>query len=299
MRVAALLPAATDIVLALGAGDQLVAVTHACTLPAGMDGVPRVTRSRVTSAGASVVDAAVSDLAAAGAPLFELDEDRLVRQRPDVILTQAVCEVCAVREEDARAVAGRMRPSPAVATLGARTVEGVLDDIMTVGKALEVDDAEELVIGLRSRMASVHRRLKTEQAPRPRVLVLEWTDPPFTAGHWVPDMVRRAGGEELLGTTGQVSTRLTREEAENIEPDLVVIAPCGYSLREAEAEARTMRARAPWAWLREKPVWVVDANRLTSSPGPGVVRGIEVLARVLHPGLFGHPSTRDAILVES
>jgi iron complex transport system substrate-binding protein len=112
-------------------------------------------------------------------------------------------------------------------------------------------------------------------------------------------MVRRAGCVELLGTTGQVSSRLTREEAENTEHVRVVIGPCGYSMREAEAEARTMRARAPWAWLREKPVGVVDANRLPSSPGPGVVRGIEGLARVLHPGLFGHPSTRDAILVES
>jgi iron complex transport system substrate-binding protein len=204
MRVAALLPAATDIVLALGAGDQLVAVTHACTLPARLSGVPRVTRSTVASSGAAAVDAAVSGLSSAGAPLFELDEAMLAAQRPDVILTQAVCDVCAVREEDARAVASRLRPAARVTALGASTVDGILSDILTVGAALEIpDEAEELVAGLRSRMSAVHRTLKAAKADRPGALVLEWTDPPFSAGHWVPDMVYRAGGAEWFGETGQ------------------------------------------------------------------------------------------------
>ena len=181
MRVAALLPAATDIVIALGAGDQLVAVTHACSLPGRLAGIPRVTRSRIEGAAAGAIDAQVSDLSAAGTPLFDLDEATLAAQRPDVILTQAVCEVCAVREEDARAVASRMTPPPHVATLGARTVDGILDDCMTVARALEIpEEGEELVAGLRSRMAAVHRTLKQAMAPRPGVLVLEWTNPPFT-----------------------------------------------------------------------------------------------------------------------
>lgn len=297
MRVAALLPAATDIVIALGAGDQLVAVTHACTLPAWLSSVPRVTRSRVSSSGAAGIDSQVGDLASAGAPLFELDEAMLAAQRPDVILTQAVCDVCAVREADARAVAARLTPVPVVATLGASTVDGILAGILTVGGALDIDDADELVVGLRSRMAAVHRRLRASQAPRPRVLVLEWTDPPFNAGHWVPDMVRRAGGHEVLGQTGQVSTRIAEDAITGSKPDVVLIAPCGYNLADAAREAAQLLAASRWSWMQSIPVWALDANRLTSSPGPGAIHGIEVLARILHPLLFGAPSSRDAMQV--
>jgi iron complex transport system substrate-binding protein len=292
MRVAALLPAATDIVISLGAGDQLVAVTHACVVPSALAGVPRVTRSRVVGTTASALDAEVSDLASAGAPMFDIDEPLLAGQRPDVILTQAVCEVCAVREADARAVAARLQPPSRVATLGASTVEGILTDILTVARALDLaDEGEELVLGLRGRLAAIHRRLKAEQATRPTVLVLEWTDPPFNAGHWVPDMVRRAGGHEVLGKAGEISHRISTEEIQVAKPEVVVIAPCGYSLADA------MREVSPWPESRSTPVWVIDANRLTSSPGPGVVRGIEVLARILHPALFGAPSSRDAVQI--
>lgn len=224
--------------------------------------------------------------------MFDIDEALLLARRPDVILTQAVCDVCAVREEDARAVAARMDPAPRVATLGASTVDGVLSDIMTVGDALGMaDEAEELVFGLRSRMAVIHRRLKAEKAPRPRVLVLEWTDPPFNAGHWVPDMVRRAGGQEVLGQAAEISRRISLEEIQASQPEVVVVAPCGYGLQDA------LREVAPWPTSKSIPVWVIDANRLTSSPGPGVVRGIEVLARILHPALFGAPSSQDAVQI--
>ena len=289
MRVAALLPAATDIVIALGAGDQLVAVTHACVLPPQLSGVPRVTRSRVVASGAAAIDSGVSELSTAGAPLFELDEALLVARQPDVILTQAVCDVCAVREAEARAVAAKIRPAPRLTTLGATTVDGILADIMTVGTALDVpEEAEELALGLRARIGEVHRRLKANQAPRPRVLVLEWTEPLFSAGHWVPDMVRRAGGHEIIGQAGQVSRRTSADEIRASNPEVIVVAPCGYTMAEAEREA------ASWSRAQATPVWVVDANRLTSSPGPGVIHGIEVLARILHPGLFGEPSPRDA-----
>jgi iron complex transport system substrate-binding protein len=284
--------------MALGAGDQLVAVTHACTLPARLGAIPRVTRSRVVASGAAAVDAEVSSLSAAGAPLFELDEALLTAQHPDVILTQAVCDVCAVREEDARAVAARMQPSPAVATLGASTVEGILSDILTVASALEVpEEGEELVAGLRSRIGTIHRKLKVTTAPRPNVLVLEWTDPAFNAGHWVPDMVRRAGGHEIAGQSGQVSRRVEIGELQRGNADVIVVAPCGYSLEEAVRESSALMNDDAWAWIRSTPLWAVDANRLTSSPGPGVVHGIEVLSRIIHPALFGEPSPRDAVQI--
>lgn len=292
MRVAALLPAATDIVIALGAGDQLVAVTHACTLPVRLAGIPRVTRSRVLSSGAAGVDAQVSELSAAGAPMFDLDEAALIAARPDVILTQAVCEVCAVREEDARAVAARMRPAPIVTTLGARTVEGVLEDCLTVSRALDIpEEGEELVAGLRSRMRVIHEKLQTNRAPRPRVLVLEWTEPMFNAGHWVPDMVRRAGGHEVIGVTGEISRRFDNAEFMSARAELIIVAPCGYALADAVREAGSFRR----VTVLEIPLWAIDANRLTSSPGPGVIHGIEVLSRIIHPSLFGDPSPRDAV----
>ena len=298
MRVAALLPAATDIVIALGAGDQLVAVTHACTVPARLGAIPRVTRSRVVSSGAAAVDAEVSSLSSAGAPLFELDETLLAAQRPDVVLTQAVCDVCAVREEDARAVAARMRPSPIVATLGASTVDGILSDILTVAKTLEVsDEGEELVAGLRTRMGVIHRKLKANAAPRPNVLVLEWTNPAFNAGHWVPDMVRRAGGHEIVGQSGQVSRRVEIDELRRGNAKVIVVAPCGYDLEQAVSESNALVKDEAWAWLQSTSVWAIDANRLTSSPGPGVVHGIEVVSRIIHPALFGEPSARDAVRI--
>lgn len=298
MRVAALLPAATDIVIALGAGDQLVAVTHACTLPARLGAIPRVTRRRVVAAEAAAVDAEVSSLSSAGAPLFALDEALLAAQHPDVVLTQALCDVCAVREEEARAVAARMRPSPTVATLGASTVEGILSDILTVANALEVpDEGEELVAGLRSRIGTIHRKLKVNAAPRPNVLVLEWTNPTFSAGHWVPDMVRRAGGHEIVGQSGQVSRRVEVDELRRGNAEVMVVAPCGYSLEQAVRESTALVNDENRGWLRSMPLWAIDANRLTSSPGPGVVHGIEVLSRIIHPALFGEPSPRDAVRI--
>jgi iron complex transport system substrate-binding protein len=150
---------------------------------------------------------------------------------------------------------------------------------------------------LKNRVGMIHRRLTAQKAPRPGVLVLEWTEPAFSAGHWVPDMVRRAGGHEPLGRSGEASQRIGRAEILSSKPEVVVVAPCGYGLEETVRETTTLAGTEAWSWMRTIPVWAIDANRLTSSPGPGVVHGIEVLARILHPALFGNPSPRDAIQV--
>lgn len=298
MRVAALLPAATDIVLALGAAERLVAVTHACTLPGGLAEVPRVTRSRVPVAGAGATDRAVRELSGAGTAMFDLDVARLVALNPEVLLTQAVCDVCAVGEDEVRAVAARLAPPRHVLALGADTVEGVLADIAAVGAALDLgDEAGELVMGLRVRMRKVHETLKAARAPRPGVALLEWTEPPFSAGHWVPDIIRRAGGEELIGRTGQRSRRIDADELRELEPEVVMVAPCGYGLAAAVSEVEALQRSGARSWLGARPVWVIDANRLVSSPGPSVVRAIEVIAQILHPGLFGPPSPSDAVLI--
>lgn len=300
MRVAALLPAATDIVIALGAGDQLVAVTHACSLPPALAAVPRVTHSHVDGGAARDIDRAVAGLADAGAPLFDVDEALLAAQHPGVLVTQAACDVCAVREEDVRAVAARLSPPARVLTLGGSTVEGVLADIVATGDALGLpDEAEELVDGLRARLQSVHRRLKAAQAPRPRVAVVEWVDPVFGAGHWVPDMVRRAGGLEVTGQAGAPSRRATSGQLRAAAPEVLIVAPCGLTLEESARQARQLLADGAWAWAGTVPVWALDANALTSSPSPAIVRGIEVLASILHPALFGEPPSRSARAVRA
>jgi iron complex transport system substrate-binding protein len=300
IRVAALFPAATEIVVALGAADQLVAVTHACSLPRGAAGVARVTRSRIPAGQARDVDAAVSDLAASGAPLYDLDEAALAALRPDVILTQAVCEVCAVREGDVRALAARLDPAPRVVSLGSSTLDGILADIGVIGAAVGMpDDAAELVAGLRSRIRRVHEQLKHSTAPRPTVAVIEWTDPVFGAGHWVPDTVRRAGGRDVVGETGAPSKRIAADQVAERNPEVIVVAPCGLALADATTEARIMLARPEWAWAAGRAAWAIDASTLTSGPGPGTVRAIEVLASILHPTLFNSPSPRLALRVDS
>lgn len=288
MRVVSLLPAATEIVAALGAVDRLVGITHECDYPPAVTSRTRVTRSAIdASATAAGIDAEVRSRAVAGDALFTLDAERIAALAPDVILTQAVCEVCAVREGDVRALAARLAPSPRVVTLAGTTIDGVMADITNVGGALGLhDEAEELVLGLRARLRAVHETLKRARAPRPRVIVVEWTDPVFVAGHWTPEMVRRAGGEHLLVRAGEHSRAVTIDELRAAAPEVVILAPCGYSLERARDEAATLLTHHAWTWAATLPVWVIDGNALTSRPGPRVVRGVELMARLFHPALF-------------
>lgn len=188
MRVVSLLPSATEIVAALGGFEQLVGVTHCCDHPAPVTTLPRVTRTSVDAdAAPGTVDAQVRAITAEGAPLYTLDEERIRALRPDLILTQALCEVCAVMETDVRALAARLEPVPQVLTLSATSLDGVFGDIAAVGAALRLsDEASEWEAGARMRMRRVHETLKAAKAPRPRVAVIEWGDPLYAAGHWVP-----------------------------------------------------------------------------------------------------------------
>lgn len=288
MRVVSLLPAATDIVAALGGADVLVGITHECVDPPGARPRPRVTTPNVDpSAASGVIDAEVRRRSQAGEPLFAIDATRLEALAPDVILTQAVCDVCAVREADVRTLAGQLKSSPRVVTLGGTTIEGILADIDRVGRAIGLaEEAEELVHGLRTRLRVVHETLKRARAPRPRVVVVEWTDPVFLAGHWVPEMVCRAGGEHLLVAAGEHSRTFDPATVRDAAPEGLVVAPCGFGLERARDEALRMLARPDWAWARAGPVWIIDGDAFTSRPGPRVVRGVEIMARLFHPHLF-------------
>jgi iron complex transport system substrate-binding protein len=289
-RIISLLPGATEIVAALGALDGLVGVTHECDYPPAVTNRPRVTDTAVDpSAAPDVVDAQVRELARAGAPLYTILDDEIATLAPDLLLTQALCEVCAVSEHDVRSLAARLSPPPRVVTVSATTFDGVLDDVRTVANALGIPErGAALVATLQARLRTIHETLKAAQAPRPRVAVIEWIEPLFTGGHWIPDMIRRAGGRDVIGEPGKHSTVMSGDAIAEARPDVIIVAPCGYDVVRAAEAARSLTVPAGVS------VWAVDANGLFSRPGPRLVDGVETLAAILHPTLFPPPDPAHA-----
>ncbi len=271
MRIVSLLPSATEMVAALGGLEHLVGVTHACDHPAVVASRIRVTKLRDEG----------------GPPYFTLLEDRIRALRPDLILTQALCAVCAVIETDVRALASRLDPAPRIETLSATTLDGVLADLQRVGAALGLaDEAEEFNAGARARLRTVHERLKGARASRPRVVVIEWGDPLYAAGHWVPEMVHRAGGLDVLAEHGTHSVVVTVEAVRAADPEVLLIAPCGYDLARSTSEARRLLDAPAWAWASDCRVFALDGNALVSRPGPRIIDGVETFARCFNPALF-------------
>lgn len=292
MRILSLLPGATEMVAALGALDRLVGITHECDHPAAVRALPRVTASAIATEGsAGAVDAQVREMAAAGQPLFSLDAERIVALAPEVILTQTVCDVCAVSEGDVRDVAARLPRPPRIVSLGATTLDGVLAELRLVAEAIGMaSEGDELDAGLRARMRAVHETLKAARAPRPRVAVIEWTDPLFAAGHWTPEIVKRAGGVDVLAQPGEHSRVVTVDAVRDADPELLVFAPCGYDVARAEAAARELLDTPAWRWAHGRAAWAMDANALFSRPGPRLVDAIEVLAAAVAPASFAVPA---------
>jgi iron complex transport system substrate-binding protein len=301
VRVVSFLPSATEIVAALGHLDDIVGVSHECDFPPSVRSRDVVTSSAIDSSAApGEIDVSVRELVDTGRPLYDVREDRVRELAPDLMVTQIVCDVCAVSEGDVRSLATRLDTQPEVVTLGATTLDGIFDDIRRVAHAMQIDDRAEALITLaRERMRAVHEKLKAARAPRPRVAVIEWTDPLFAAGHWVPEMIARAGGEDVLAKPGEHSTTRTMDAVRSADPEIILIAPCGFDLARAVADAERVLTTDSWAWARSKPVWAVDANAFLSRPGPRVVDGIEALATILHPSLFGPPATSVARQVSS
>jgi iron complex transport system substrate-binding protein len=234
-----------------------------------------------------VVDAQVREIMGAGSPLYTLLDDRIRALKPDLIFTQALCDVCAVVETDVRALAATMTPPPEVIALSATSLDGVLEDMVRAGTALgAADEAEEFIAGARNRMLRVHETLKAAQAPRPRTAVIEWGDPLYAAGHWVPEMIKRAGGIDVLAKQGEHSVVVTMEQVRASNPEVILIAPCGYDLPRAIEEGERLLALPEWSWARERKVFALDANAFASRPGPRLIDGIEVMARLFNPSLF-------------
>jgi iron complex transport system substrate-binding protein len=290
-RVVSLLPAATELVAALGALDALVGVTHECDYPAAVARLPRVPRTAVDRAASSAeIDAGVRALAGSGAPVFTLDAALVAELAPDVVLTQTLCEVCAIPEHEIARALGALPFSPTVVSLGASTLAGVWDDARRVGTALgRAREAEALVDSLATRVRRVHETLAAARAPRPRVAVLEWLDPLFAAGHWVPELVRRAGGIDVLAEPGAHSVIVDAATVRDAAPDVLLIAPCGFDVERAAREGSALLAGDAWRWARGRAAWALDGNALTSRPGPRLVDAIETMASIVAPALFGAP----------
>lgn len=293
-RVVSLLPSATEIVCAIGLGDTLVGRSHECDFPAGVERLPAVSTARIDGdrLDPAQIDAAVAGAVAAGDQIYGIEAGTLAELAPDVVLTQTLCRVCAVEGDGVRTALRARALEAEVVELEPEGVDGVLDSIVALGELLGAPaPARALVDDAHRRLAAVAAAVAGR--PRPGVVVLEWTDPPYAAGHWVPELAGIAGGRELLGRGGAPSFRTTWDEIRACAPEVVVIAPCGFDLARTRAEATSERV-AEWLAgtpaLRDDRVWAVDANAYLSRPGPRIVEGAELLAAILHPGAVAMPS---------
>jgi iron complex transport system substrate-binding protein len=287
MRIASLVPSATEALFALGLGNQVVAVTHECDYPAEVEALPRLTRS-VIPAGLEPgeIDARVREITRRGDALYELDEPTLARLTPDLIVAQALCAVCAVSYDDVRAVAARLELRPEVVSLDPKSLAEVLEDLVRLAE--ETGDRERGVV-LRAELQVRLDRLRDAVAgsERPRVVALEWLDPPYAGGHWVPEMIELAGGTSVAGDPGRDSRAATWHELAATQPDTVVVMPCGLYADEAAEQALARRGHLEE--LGASRVVAVDAASSFSRPGPRLVDGAELLAHLLHPDRVPDP----------
>jgi len=295
MRIVSLLPSATEIVCAIGLGDELVGITHECDYPPEVVGKPVMTRSVHDLAGASSRDIhrLVTATVHGGSSLYALDEAALAAAEPDLILTQELCRVCAVSYRQVNEVARAIDADITVVSLEPTSIEGILHTITTVGSMTEAEDAAiDLVESLRARLGAVGQAVEARRdagGRSPRVVALEWLDPPFTAGHWVPEQIRQAGGWELLGDAGEPSRQTTWDAVAEVDPEMLLLLPCGFHLKETLHE--WSRTRRPPGWadftaVRRGHVFALDGSAYFSRPGPRVIDGIELLAEIFDPDAF-------------
>jgi iron complex transport system substrate-binding protein len=292
MRIVSLLPSTTEIAFALGLGDQVVAVTHECDYPPAARALPVITGSALDhgGAGSAEIDASVRAQLGDGLSIYTLDQELLDRLRPDLILTQALCEVCAVSFGAVEQAVAALGGGPQILSLEPTTLDGIFGTVLAVGNATgRREAAQALVADLRTRTEAVRARA-AQVALRPRVACLEWFDPPFGPGHWLPELVEIAGGRAGLGVAGEPSRRISWGDMIAFAPEVIVLTPCGFDLDRTVSEAREILPhRMGWSALpavRSGRVYAVDGNSYFSRPGPRIVDSLELLARLIHPDLF-------------
>lgn len=290
MRIVSLLPSSTEILYALGLGDSVVGVTHECDFPPSAAQKPALIKPRIDPhAPPAEIDRQVRELVSRGKSIYAIDADLLASLKPDLIVTQDLCHVCAASPDDLATALTRFQTPPRILTLTPHSLNDVWEDIVRVGQATDkVQEAEALIAGLKNRVARVES-VAGQISHGPRVLCLEWLEPLYVAGHWVPEMVARAGGEDVLGKPCEPSFTVASEEIAKANPEIILVMLCGYSAARNTAEFHAMQIPESWrrfpAW-RERKIFAVDANSYFSRPGPRLADGLEILAHLLHPDLF-------------
>ena len=297
-----LLPSATEIVCALGLENLLVGITHECDYPPSVVGKSILTASRISHEhmSSAEIDHAVRSQLDGHGSIYDLYEDEMRALKPDLILTQELCDVCAVSYKTVDHAVRMFETDTRVVSLEPNTIADIFDNIRFVaaltGKKSEADVAVE---GLTARLEKISTALKWVES-RPRTLMLEWLEPPFAPGHWVPEQVAIAGGDHAFGKAGKPSVTTTAKDIKAYSPEVIVMIPCGYYKEDILRQLPQSRLPDGWSDLpavRSGDVWAVDATSYFSRPGPRVVRGVEILARILHPEVFGNPTENEAVRV--
>jgi iron complex transport system substrate-binding protein len=302
LKIASLLPSATEIVCALGLEENLVGITHECDFPPSVTGKPHLTASRIsheTMSSAEIDHAVRSQLDGHGS-IYDLDEKLLHELQPDLILTQELCDVCAVSYKTVEKAARMYVAEAKVVSLEPNIIGEIFENVKFVGELTEMEKrAAEVVENLQKRLDFLARKI--ENLPRPRTLMLEWLEPFFAPGHWVLEQVKFAGGDYSFGNLGKPSTTTTIEEIAAYAPEAIVLIPCGYYIADILRQVPNTKFPAAWYDLpavKNGAVWAVDATSYFSRPAPRVVEGAEILSRILHPNVFGAPSEKEAVRVK-
>ena len=299
MRIASLLPSATEIVCALGSRPQLVGRSHECDFPAGIEDLPVLTSARIRPLPSSqAIDRAVRDVLRDALAIYQIDVDRLREIRPDVIVTQDLCNVCAVSLDDVQAAVARLAEQDVdIVSLHPTKLDEIWDDLIRVAGAIGRADAGRAVVAaLRARVAHIARRAASIRE-RPHVLTIEWIDPVMIGGMWMPELVTLAGGEPLVTRPGEHAPTLQRDRLVALEPDVVVVKPCGFGLDRTLGELAVLRDALPRSWRAR--VYVADGNAYFNRPGPRIVESLEIMAACVHPGAFEDFAEKHARSVQS
>ncbi len=299
LRIISLLPSATEIVCALGLEDSLVGVTHECDFPPGVERKPHLTASRISheTMSSREIDQAVREQLSGADSIYTLNDKLLQELQPNLILTQELCDVCAVSYAEVEQAARMYTADARVVSLEPTTINEIFENVRLIGKLCEVAErAENYVKDLQGKLASLTQ--KTEGVARPRVVMLEWMEPFFAPGHWVLEQVKFAGGDYSFGNWGKPSTQTTIEAIADYDPEYIILIPCGYYI--ADILRQLPQTKFPDAWfalsaVRNNQVWAVDASAYFSRPAPRVVEGAEILAKILHPNIFGTPNQTEAV----
>ena len=292
MRIVSLLPSATEIICSLGLENQLVGVSHECDYPASVQALPKVTHTLIPAdASSGDIDRQVRERLQHDKALYTLNREVLEELQPDLIVTQALCDVCAVAESEVEAVARELSSQPQLVNLEPQTLDEVIACLRDVAAATAVEQ-QGVATELQRRVDTISRR-SANITVQPRVALLEWLDPPFSSGHWTPELVRLAGGREMLGEAGKASRSLTWEEVIAAEPEVIMIACCGFGIERTLQDMPLLAAVDGWREIpavRNGEVFVVDGSQYFSRPGPRLVDSLEILAHALHPDIHPLPN---------